>query len=57
MDILKPLPEYSGVDARMILFIEYSYGDIDTVKIGSPKLIDYKGSVYDKDSILIKLLE
>jgi len=57
IELLEPLPEYDGVDARMVAFLKYSNGNIDTIKIGSPRLIEYNGNVFNKDSIMVGLLE
>lgn len=54
---LKPLEGFDDVNARMVCIIFHQNGTIDTLKVGSPRIISINGIVYDKNPDLTRLIE
>jgi hypothetical protein len=57
IDKLEQLPDFDDVNVRMVCVLNFSNGATDTFNIGRPKIFKYKGIVYDKDSVLVNLIE
>lgn len=48
---------YNGVDVRMTCYINYESGEKEELNFGGTKLAYYRNQCYEKDTILINLIE
>ena len=54
---LKLLPKYRDIDTRMVCILHYLNNEKDTLQLGGTQIVKYKNKIFDKDSILVELIE